>query len=251
MDPGRHGGIAGVVFESAGHRLIGTLYLACGYQPRPTVLLLHGCPGFEQNTDLAAEMRERGWNALVFHYRGCWGSAGRYDLGTVVADVHAAVDYLQTAPMPGVDPGQLAVVGHSMGGWAAIQAAAADDRLKAVVAMSAPVALGHLGSLSDAEFDRQFTGWLSATPAEFREQLAAAAVRPGPLERVPAISPRPVLIVHGSADEWVPVDDGRLLTERARPPRGYVEIEGANHAFAWHRRELREIVIGWLGRAGM
>jgi hypothetical protein len=43
-------------------------------------LLLHGCPGLQQNGDLAVALRDRGWNALIFHYRGSWGSGGRYDL---------------------------------------------------------------------------------------------------------------------------------------------------------------------------
>ena len=70
-----HEGIAGATFDSDGHRLIGTLYLARGEEPKPTVLLLHGCPGLEKNLDLAVLLRDRGWNSLVFHYRGCWGSA--------------------------------------------------------------------------------------------------------------------------------------------------------------------------------
>ncbi|HJZ24659.1 MAG TPA: hypothetical protein VJ370_00135, partial [Streptosporangiaceae bacterium] len=77
-----HEGITGVTFDSDGHRLVGILYLARGEEPKPTVLLLHGCPGLEKNLDLAARLRDRGWNALLFHYRGCWGSAGRYDLRT-------------------------------------------------------------------------------------------------------------------------------------------------------------------------
>ena len=58
------------------------------------MLLLHGCPGLEKNLDLAARPRDRGWNALLFHYHGCWGSAGRYDLRTIPDDVTGAVDYL-------------------------------------------------------------------------------------------------------------------------------------------------------------
>jgi len=65
-----HEGIAGVTFDSDGHRLVGTIYLARGHEPKPTALLLHGCPGLEKNLDLAVTLRYRGWNALLFHYRG-------------------------------------------------------------------------------------------------------------------------------------------------------------------------------------
>ena len=77
--PGDHDGITGVTFGSGGHRLLGTLYLARGSAPKPTALLLHGCPGLQQNGDLAVALRDRGWNSLIFHYRGSWGSGGRYD----------------------------------------------------------------------------------------------------------------------------------------------------------------------------
>ena len=80
-----HEGIAGATFDSEGHRLVGSVYLARGVEPKPTALLLHGCPGLEKNLDLAVLLRDRGWNSLVFHYRGCWGSAGRYQMGIVTA----------------------------------------------------------------------------------------------------------------------------------------------------------------------
>src|SRR5258708_20845311 len=131
MSASGNGGITGVTFDSAGHQLVGVAYLARGDGPKPTVLLLHGCPGLDHNGDLAADLRDRGWNTLIFHYRGCWGSQGPYDLTTITADVRAAVDYLSAASLPGIDPARLVVAGHSMGGWAAIQAAANDDRLKA------------------------------------------------------------------------------------------------------------------------
>jgi uncharacterized protein len=204
-----HEGITGVAFRSDGNRLVGVLYLARGDAPKPTVLLLHGCPGLEQNLDIAIALRDRGWNSLIFHYRGCWGSAGRYDLRTVPEDVRAAADHLQQAGYPGVDPNRLAVAGHSLGGWAAVLAAAADDRLRAVVAMAAPGELGFASADSEA-LDREFTRFLAVTPAELRrQQLEAGSWRPA--EVVAAISPRPLLIVHGSADEWVPAAASREL----------------------------------------
>jgi uncharacterized protein len=250
MTPGGHEGVTGVTFDSDGHRLIGVLYLAHGGEPKPTALLLHGCPGIEKNLDLAMALRDRGWNALAFHYRGCWGSAGRYDLRAIPQDVAAAAGYLQAGRHPSVDPGRLAVIGHSLGGWAAIVAAAADPRLRAVAVCGSPVDLTAL-ALTPAEIEREFTRFLAAGPDEFARQRDDVAGRLRPLDLVGSISPRPLLIVHGSDDEWVPVAQARRLSGRAGPPCRYIEIDGANHAFAWHRGQLRDQVVSWLDQTGV
>jgi uncharacterized protein len=242
-----HEGIDGVTFDSEGHRLVGTLYLARGEEPKPTALLLHGCPGLEKNLDLAALLRDRGWNSLVFHYRGCWGSAGRYDLRTVPRDVIAAVGYL--AARPEVNSRRIAVVGHSMGGWAAIVAAAREPRLRTVAVYGAPARLGTSLRLDPEKVENEFTRFLQATPTEFTAQLEEVARRMDPLEAVAAISPRPLLVVHGTEDRWVPVARARELSARAGPWCRYVEVDGADHAFSWHRTELGELIAGWLDEA--
>jgi hypothetical protein len=63
-----HEGIAGATFDSEGHRLVGSVYLARGEEPKPTALLLHGCPGLVDGADHAfswhrTELREliAGW----------------------------------------------------------------------------------------------------------------------------------------------------------------------------------------------
>ena len=243
--PGQHDGITGVTFSSDGHRLLGTLYLARGSEPKPTALLLHGCPGLQQNGDLAVALRDHGWNSLIFHYRGSWGSGGRYDLRTVPADVTAAVDHLSGGAYPAVDPRRLVAVGHSLGGWAALLAAARDPRLRAVAVCAAAVDIGAL-DVSPAEIEREFTRFLAVTPAEFRRQREEAAARLDPLAAAAAIAPRPLLVVHGTADSWVPVAQARQLAGRARQPFRYEEIDGAGHDFAWERAYLRDLVTGWL-----
>jgi len=242
-----HEGITGVTFDSDGLRLVGTFYLARGEEPKPTALLLHGCPGLEKNLDLAVTLRDRGWNALLFHYRGCWGSAGRYDLRTIPRDVTVAVGYLAGSPL--VDPGRIAVVGHSLGGWAAIVTAAAEPRLRAVAVYGAAARLGAALTLSPEQVEREFTRFLATTPGEFAAQREQAAARMDALDAVPAISPRPLLIVHGTEDLWVPAEHARALRDRAGPGCRYVEVDGANHAFAWHRAQLRVLIAGWLDEA--
>ena len=63
-------------------RLNAVFYLASGEGPHPVVLLLHGFPGNEQNMDLAYAIRRAGWNVLVPHYRGSWGSAGNFSFSS-------------------------------------------------------------------------------------------------------------------------------------------------------------------------
>src|SRR5215813_5251795 len=245
-----HAGLVGVTFGSEGHDLVGVLYLAHGSKPKPTVLLLHGCPGLEQNLDLAAELRDRGWNALVFHYRGCWGSSGRYDLRTITTDVAAAVDYLQSGEHPSVDRNRIAVIGHSLGGWAAVLAAARDQRLRAVGVIGGVADLGGMQRsgvlVSAAEIREEIARFVAAEPDEFLQQWAEVAAEPQPVDLAHSLSPRPLLVVHGSDDEWVPLEQARTLHERAREPRRYVEIPGANHSFSWHRTHLRELIADWL-----
>jgi uncharacterized protein len=238
----QHEGIIGVTFDSDAHRLIGVLYLARGGGAKPTVVLLHGCPGLEKNLDLAAVLRDLDHNVLVFHYRGCWGSPGVYNLLTVSRDVTAAVSFLAARPL--VDPDRIVVIGHSLGGWAAILAAAADPRLRAVAVYGSAVRLSNLGA-GDPErakerIETEFTGFLATTPAEFIAQCAEA---PSALDAVAAIAPRPLLVVHGTDDSWVPLEQARELGKYADR---YVEVDGANHAFAWHRKQLCELITGWL-----
>jgi uncharacterized protein len=237
-------GLTGVTFDSDGHRLVGVLYLARGEEPKPTVLLLHGCPGLEKNLDLAVRLRDQGWNALAFHYRGCWGSAGRYDLRTIPRDVTAAVDWL--AKCPRVDADRITVLGHSLGGWAALVTAAAEPRLRAVTVYGAAARLGTVLRLSRDQIDAEFTRFLAATPEEFVSQVALVAEQMDGLAAAAAIGPRPLLVVHGTADRWVPVVAARELAARAGPECHYVEVLGADHAFSWHRAKLANLIIGWL-----
>lgn len=117
------------VLDSAGSGMNALIYTAAGNQPHPTLLLLHGFPGNEQNLDLAQAARRAGWNVLTLHYRGSWGSEGAFSFSNAAEDARTALAFLrkpETVARFRIDPRRIAVAGHSMGGFMAAFAAAGD-----------------------------------------------------------------------------------------------------------------------------
>jgi pimeloyl-ACP methyl ester carboxylesterase len=111
-----------VWIPSGGVRMNGVMYVAAGAQPHPTAVIFHGLPGNEQNLDLAQTLRSAGFNVLTFHYRGSWGSPGKFSLANGVADGHAALEFLgdaNTVAKFDIEPGRLLLIGHSYGGFVA------------------------------------------------------------------------------------------------------------------------------------
>jgi uncharacterized protein len=125
-------------FKSHGALLNGVIHVAALSGPHPTVLILHGFPGNERNFDLAHLYRRAGFNTVVFHYRGSWGSEGDFSFAHCLEDVASALEYLLSPEVTErfrIDPSRLALVGHSMGGWVALMAAAKDKRIKATISI--------------------------------------------------------------------------------------------------------------------
>ena len=129
IDSSAPAGMTAFVLDSAGSGMNALMYTAAGTQPHPTLLLLHGFPGNEQNLDLAQAARRAGWNVLTLHYRGSWGSEGAFSFGNAADDARTALAFLrkpETVAQFHIDPRRIAVAGHSMGGLMAAFAAARD-----------------------------------------------------------------------------------------------------------------------------
>ncbi|WIA55622.1 alpha/beta fold hydrolase [Sphingobium sp. WTD-1] len=108
------------------------MYVAAGSGVHPTLLLLHGFPGNEQNLDLAQAARRAGWNVLTLHYRGSWGSPGIFSFTNAAEDAFNALLFLEEASTVAkyrIDTSVIVVAGHSMGGFMAAEAAAAEPRV--------------------------------------------------------------------------------------------------------------------------
>lgn len=136
----------GLIMDSHGDRIFGRYLAPALYtegERRPVVILCHGFPGQEQNIDLAQALRRAGYFVIYFWYRGVWGSYGNYSFTHIIEDVHTVVDYIRSGKTGlAIDPEQIHLIGHSMGGFAVLNALATGLQIKKAILM-APCDLCH------------------------------------------------------------------------------------------------------------
>jgi uncharacterized protein len=214
----------GVPFESITFPARGTptvrlsgWFLAYAGSPR-AIVLVHGfgrggcrtCGLYGRFGELGAALQRRGFNVLLFDVRGHGRSSdGRYTFGLHEKDdVEGAVDWLLRH---GFRPGMIGVLGESMGGVASILAAAEEPAVGALVTDSA---FADFESVLRVQFPKR-----SGLPRFFLpgaclmgRLIVGEDLRTSrPVDRIGHIAPRPVLLIHGTADEVIPLTHRRHL----------------------------------------
>jgi pimeloyl-ACP methyl ester carboxylesterase len=253
-----------LTIDSDGVALLGVLHLPAGSGPHPVVVLLHGFPGNERNFDLAQALRRAGYAALVFHYRGSWGVGGAWSWGNVLADAARAVAAVRgqaTAAAYRLDPGRLAVVGHSLGGFAALMTAAADPAVTAVAAVAAfdfgPVAVAcRADPALRASYVEAFGAELLPLRGTSGEALVAEMEAAGQAWSLAGLAPRladrSVLLIGTGRDPVTPaaVHYQPLVDAYLAQPVSRLEhhLFATDHALSDHRVALARTLLDFLDR---
>jgi len=216
-----------------GYRLNGRFFPAGAPGRAPAVIIGHGVMA-EHAMYFASYgklVHDLGYGALLFDFRGHGRSDGHVETYGVreVEDVRAAVDWLRARP--DVHPGRIAIIGHSMGAAIAILAAAEIPEIGAVVTDAA------YDDLRVAAAQRLRLGilpsWVGPALAEasfFLGSLESGIDRaaPQPIDRIAAIAPRPVLLIHSPDDRATSVECSRRLFAAAREPRRLLLVPGGH-----------------------
>jgi len=202
-----------LILELDGERRFGVVFSAGGKGGlRPTLLLLHGFPGNERNFDLAHAIRRLGWNVMIFHYRGTWGSDGIFTFENALGDIKVALEYLRSEKARQtfqVDPERLFIGGNSFGGFAAILAAQEDPEIKGCIALSV-YDLGRMGGLiqqdpeAEADMMAMFASCVIPTIGGSEEALRQEVLKHQAdwdiSGKAALLKDRPVLLMAGTRD---------------------------------------------------
>jgi uncharacterized protein len=213
----------------------------------PAVLVAPGFAGHRTKPAyalLAERLAER-VAVLSLDLRGHGASGGRCTFGVAeVFDVAAGAAWLRRR-----GHGWVGAVGASMGGSAVLRAAGLARRppFDAVCAVSAPAEWGLDDTPAMQAMTRTVTvGWYRAlvgaiAHVRISENPWRISSPYAPLDVVGAVSPAPLLLVHGEDDHFFPPAQAELLYEAAGDPRTlWLEPAGFGHAEDGLRRPFAD-----------
>jgi len=212
------------------------------------VIIGHGVTGNKDrpwDEGLANALAEAGINALRFSFAGNGDSEGDFRECTVskeVQDLGAVINAVKAAGFE-----RVCYAGHSMGGAVGVLRAAEDDRIDLLISLAGMV---HTAKFAQVEFGEETPDeglmWededcpLSSTFVNDMNAIGSVLDLGGSISV-------PWLLVHGDADDVVPIEESREIFEKANEPKQLVELPGVGHVFADEGlAPMIDAVLGWL-----
>ena len=200
-----------VAFETEDGVKLGGWFVPARQSASPlTVVVFNGNAGNRSyRGSLASALRDRGYAVLLFDYRGYGGNSGAPTQSGLEADARAARAYL--ARRPDVDAARLVYFGESLGAAVAV-GLAAEHRPAGLVLRSPFTSMADVGAVH-----------YPILPVRLLLRDRYDSI--GRIRRITA----PLLVIAGSRDSIVPLDQSRRLYEAAAEPKTLVVIDGADH----------------------
>lgn len=202
----------------------------------PTLILMHGW-----NSNLGRflpyirKLHPLGFNLLALDARG-HGSSSSIKNPTVwsfTEDIHSGLDYLVKEFPEAAE--RIGVIGHSIGGGAAINAASLDDRIQSIVGIGA---FSHPIQVMKQELNSRHIpyypfAWLFFKYWGKRANLDYDKI--APVNNIRNVK-GDILLIHSRDDRIVPVSQARDLLRSANPAKAELwEIEGTGHTdYSYH-----------------
>jgi alpha-beta hydrolase superfamily lysophospholipase len=226
----------------------------------PAVAIVHGWESNRGRTFAHVRyLHAAGFHCLVFDVRGHGDNPEErlpISVPEFAADAAAAARWLLDRP----EVSAVGVLGHSMGGAAAIAAGAAEQRIGAVVSISAPADIVRMTRRTFEMAEMRVPAFIATPLAWF---TAGVLLRPrgdsmteASATSAAAIYRGPLLILHGEQDRAVPVGHVELIARAALSTRGAGDapvetlvLPEFGHRWLYEAPAARRVVASFLARA--
>lgn len=234
---------------SHGVEINGIALVAAGAGQHPVLIICHGLPGNEKNLDLAQAVRRNGWTVVAFNYRGSWGSPGVFRFAQNIEDAGSVVDYVKAhAAALGADPRRIVVLGHSMGGWVAVNLAAHRTDLAGLITYSAGD-MSRVGGMSSENLTQMMANnreGLAAAPDDMSADLKAVAGGRGFEAAAANLKNTPYLALTSDDGLAAHTDDLVKAIEASGGQSVQSSHVATDHGWSDRRIALEALVINWL-----
>ena len=250
-----------IVFMSKGEKLIGTFFKASGKEKKPTVILLHGFPGNENNFDIAHAIKRFGFNVVVFHYRGSWGSSGDFSISNSLEDLSSAIEFISQEDISNkfsIDTNNIILIGHSMGGFLAFLTSIKYPQIKNIASLAGfnfgffSNYLTHNPQFLDATMDGLSNGSMllqGASGKYIYDEMLANKDKWNLLNHLPELVEKNILLIGAEFDYVAPLElHHQPLVEGLKKVGVKLKnkIYKSGHSFSSTRIKLTTEIIDWL-----
>lgn len=180
---------------------------------------------------IARALTLRGLGVLRFDFTGLGESGGDFADASFSGDVRDLIAAAQQMAARGVTPKLM--IGHSLGGAAALAAAVDLPEIAAVAVIGAPFDVQHATHLFEGELAAILEKGeakvdLGGRPFTIRRSFVDDLRAQDQGARIAKLH-RPLLILHSPRDQIVGIDNAAAIFQAARHPKSFVSLDGADH----------------------
>lgn len=207
---------------------------------------------FKSVKEISRGLTSEGFGVLKFDFTGLGMSEGEFEetnFSSNIDDLKSAADYLSenyTAPT--------LLVGHSLGGAAALKAGSELESIKAIATIAAPFDPEHVAHLFEDKLDEikesgEAEVHLAGRPFTIKKQFIDDISSQQVKSRLKDMR-KSLLIMHSPQDEIVNVENARELYDNAIHPKSFISLDGADHLLskAKDARYAGKVIANWASR---
>lgn len=201
---------------------------------------------------ISGQLNQAGIAVIRLDFTGLGESEGEFlDSGFTanIQDIEVAAEFLKEHHgAPSI------LIGHSLGGTAALHAAKRIDSIKAVVTIGSPADADHVEHLlnipneawaADETAEVHIAGRPFKVNKEFLEQLKAHSSS----EVIPNLG-KALLVMHSPQDRIVEIDQAKNIYVLAKHPKSYISLDGADHLLSNvdDAHYVGDVISSWVKR---